>query len=94
MKKFLIIALTAGLLFPAATFAAQKTYQVTGKVVEMTDAVIIVDKDGEKFEMARDAKTAVTGDLKVGAKVTVQYSIKAVDVEVKTDKAPKTEKKK
>ncbi len=94
MKKFLLIALTAGLLLPAAAFAAQKTYQVTGKVVEVSDAVIIVDKDGEKFEMARDAKTTVTGDLKVGAKVTVQYAIKAVDVEVKADKAPKAEKKK
>jgi hypothetical protein len=33
--------------------------------------------------MAKDANTKVKGDLKVGAKVTVKYESRAVDIEVK-----------
>ncbi len=47
---------------------------------------------GEKFEMARGADTKVTGDLKKGAKVTVEYAISAKSVEVKADKAPAKKK--
>ena len=90
MKKFLAVAMIAGLTLPGAVFAAQKTYQVTGIVQEVTATTIVVDKAGEKFEMARTADTKVTGDLKVGAKVTVQYTITATSVDVKADKAAKT----
>jgi hypothetical protein len=44
---------------------------------------------GEKFEMARDTGTKVSGDLKKGAKVTVEYSITAKSIEVKAEKAAK-----
>jgi hypothetical protein len=37
----------------------------------------------ERFEIMRNADTKVTGDLKVGAKVTVQYTMTATAVEVK-----------
>jgi len=40
---------------------------------------------GEKFEMTRGADTKVSGDLKKGAKVTVEYTISAKSVEVKAD---------
>ena len=43
---FAVLALAA-----APALAAGKTYQVTGPVVSVTDAVIVVDKDGEKFEI-------------------------------------------
>ena len=35
--------------------------------------------------MAKDKDTKVTGDLKVGSKVTIQYQMKATAVEVKAD---------
>jgi hypothetical protein len=62
-------------------------YQVTGQVVEVTDSMIVVMKGKERFEMARDASTKVTGDIKVGSKITAKYKITATSVEVKADKA-------
>ena len=63
-----------------------KTYQVTGPVLEVKNDVIVVQKGKEKWEIARDKTTKVTGDLKVGAKVTIQYQMKATEIEVKADK--------
>jgi hypothetical protein len=69
----------------AASAVAADKYQVTGPVVEVTDKVIVIEKGAkkERFEIIRNADTKVTGDLKVGAKVTVQYTMTATAVEVK-----------
>jgi hypothetical protein len=82
MKKFAVLFVAVALIATVA-FAGGKTYQFTGKVLEVKDNVIVVDKNGEKFEMAKDATTKVKGDLKVGAKVTVKYESRATDIEVK-----------
>lgn len=81
MKKFLRVVLPVALflLTPAVAFA----YQVTGPVLEVTDTKIVVQKGKDKWEIARDASTKVTGDLKVGAKVTIEYKMTATTVEVK-----------
>jgi len=63
--------------------AGPKTYQVTGPVLAVTDDIITVQKGDDKWEIARDAKTKITGDLKVGAKVTIEYTMSATTVEVK-----------
>ena len=52
-----------------------------------------VQKGSEKWEIARNASTKVTGDLKVGAKVTIQYTMTATDIEVKSGTTTKTKKK-
>jgi len=80
--KRIALAVVALVLVASMAFAG-KTYQFTGKVIDVTDSTIVVDKNGEKFEMAKDANTKVKGDLKKGAKVTVKYESKAVDIEVK-----------
>jgi hypothetical protein len=83
MKKMLVI-LVLVLVFPAlATAAAVKTYQVTGPVLEVTDSTIVVQKGKDRWELARDKDTSVTGDLKVGNKVTIEYRMTATKVEVK-----------
>jgi len=64
-------------------------YQVTGPVLEVTDSKIVVQKGKEKWEIARTPDTKVTGDLKVGAKVTVEYTMTAKSVEAKADKGKK-----
>jgi cytochrome c1 len=64
-------------------------YQVTGPVLEVTDTKIVVQKGKEKWEIARTPETKVTGDLKVGAKVTVEYSMTAKSVEAKAEKGKK-----
>jgi len=82
MKKFAVVVVVL-LLVAAVAFAAGKTYQFTGKVLEVKDNVIVVDKKGEKFELKKDANTKIKGDIKVGAKVTVKYESLATDIEVK-----------
>ncbi len=81
MKRVLSIAVA--LVLVASMAFAGKTYQFTGKVLEVKDNTIVVDKNGEKFEMTKDANTKVKGDLKVGAKVTVKYESRAAEIEVK-----------
>lgn len=82
-----------GLLVASIAFAGPtKTYQVTGPVLEVKDDMVIVQKGKEKWEIAKDKDTKVTGDLKVGSKVTVMYTMKAATVDVKGE--AKAEKKK
>ena len=90
MNKNLLLTLTAALSLSAAAFAADATpdtYQVTGPITELTDTKIVVMKGKEKFEVARNADTKVTGELKVGAKVTIKYAMTAQTIEAKDDKA-------
>ena len=88
MNKNLLLTLTAALSLSASAFAASPdSYQVTGPIVEVTDAKIVVMKGKEKFEIARGADTKVTGELKVGVKVTIEYLMTAKTIEAKEDKA-------
>ncbi len=95
MKKVLILTCVVFFVAAAAFAAGPKTYQVTGPVLEVTADVIAVQKGKDRWEIARDAATKVTGDLKVGSKVTIEYTMKAATVEVKDAKKaePKEAKK-
>jgi hypothetical protein len=87
MKK-LVSVLLALAFFATAAFAAGPTqYQVTGPVLEVTNDLIVVQKDTEKWAIARTKDTKVTGELKVGSKVTVFYTMTAAKIDVK--EAPK-----
>jgi hypothetical protein len=88
-SKMLFSVVAAGsLAFSSLALAAgNKTDQVTGPVLEMNDTMIAVKKGTDRWEIARDASTKMTGDLKVGAKVTITYTMTATEVEVKADKA-------
>ena len=95
MKRLIFALVGAFFLFSSLALAAgPKNYQVTGPVLEMKDELIVVQKDKEKWEIARDKDTKVTGDLKVGSKVTIQYQMKATAVEVKADDKKKGDEKK
>jgi hypothetical protein len=87
--RFATLFLCAACLAAPAVADAPDKYQVTGQVVSVTDQLLVLEKDKERFEIARDAGTKVTGEITVGAKVTVKYRMTATSVEVK---APKTEK--
>ncbi len=84
----------AALLAAAPAVAATKTYQVTGPVLEVNDTMIAVQKGKDRWEIARDGSTKITGDLKVGAKVTIEYRMIATAVDVKPEKASSTKKSK
>ena len=85
LKNLFASTLAASLLLGASlgSAAEAKTYQVTGPVLEITPTVITVQKGDEKWQIARNKDTKVTGDLKVGAKVTIYYRMVGVEVEVK-----------
>ena len=101
-RKFMLKAKTQwfGLVCGAALFissavgnaADAKSYQVTGPVLELTPTVITVQKGNDKWEIQRNSNTKVTGDLKVGAKVTIYYTMVAAEVEVKGGKSGKAAK--
>jgi hypothetical protein len=89
-KRSSLVALLMASLAPYAVgLAAGKTYQATGPVLEFTDTTITIQKGKEKWEMARTPETKVTGELKVGSKITVSYTMNAVSAEVKPEKAAK-----
>src|SRR5437667_1849224 len=91
-KSALSLLAAASLALSSLAFAAgAKTYQVTGPVLEVTDSMIAVQKGKDRWEISRDASTKVSGDLKVGEKVTVTYSMSATDVQVKAGKGAKKE---
>ena len=94
MKKILIFACALMFVATVALAAGPKTYQVTGPVLEVTANTIVIQKGKDKWEIGRDAATKVTGDLKVGSKVTIEYTMKAVTVEVKEAKKAEPKKKK
>jgi hypothetical protein len=93
MKKTLLIVCAIVLVASFAFAAGPKTYQVTGPVLELKDDLIVVQKGSDKWEIARGKDTKVTGDLKVGSKVTIEYRMTAATVEVKDVKAKETKKK-
>ena len=81
------ISIAATVIAVAAQAADSNTYQVTGPILSMTPTTITVQKDNEKWEIAREQATPVKGgELKVGAKVTVKYRMTAISVEVKDAK--------
>jgi hypothetical protein len=91
MKRIAAVVVTV-LLLAVSAEAAVKTYQVTGPVLEIRADAIVVQKGSDRWEIAKDAATKVTGDLKVGAKVTIEYRMTAATVTVKAEPAPKKKK--
>lgn len=97
-SSFLVVAALATLAFTGSSIAGPKTsYQVTGPVLTLTDDTITVQKGTETWTVGRSAATKVSGgELKVGAKVTISYTMDAATVEVKgaaADKAADAPKK-
>jgi hypothetical protein len=87
MRTKSTVLVLALILVASLSFGAAKTYQVTGPVLEVTPTMIAVKKGADRWEIARDAGTKVTGDLKVGSKVTIEYRMAATAVEVKAETA-------
>jgi hypothetical protein len=86
MMKRSLVVMVIGVFLLVATFAfagAPKTYQVTGPVLELKDDMIVVQKGNDRWEIARGADTKVTGELKVGSKVTIEYRMNAATIAVK-----------
>ena len=97
MKTSFSLLAAVSLALSSVAFGAGKDYQVTGPVLEVTDSMIAVQKGSDRWELAKDSNTKTTGEVKVGDKVTVHYTMTAASIESKgTAKgaAKKQEKKK
>lgn len=93
MKAAFSLLTAASLAFSSVAFGGAKTYEVSGPVLEVNDSMIVVQKGKDRWELNRDANTKVTGDVKVGDKVHVTYTMSATEVEVKAGKGAKKEAK-
>ena len=80
LKRSIVVA--AAMLLGTAAYA----YQVTGPVLEVTDTKIVVEKDKEKWEVARDKETKGDKNIKKGDRVTIQYRMTATEIESKASK--------
>lgn len=83
MKHFMFVMGILLLSVSVALAAGPKSYQVTGPVLEVKDDVVVVQKGKDKWEIAKDKDTKITGDLKVGSKATIMYKMKADSVDIK-----------
>ncbi len=66
-----------------------KNHEVTGPALEVTPAAVTVQKGNDKWELARNSDAEIKGDFKVGARVTIHYTMSATEVGVKETKAKK-----
>ena len=88
MKNTVVSLVAAGAfaLSSVAFAGSPKTYQVTGPILEMNDNTIVIEKEkgkNERWEVARDASTKTNGEIKVGDKVTITYTMTATEIESK-----------
>jgi hypothetical protein len=80
--KSVAAAVMAVTMLAGASHAGMaKTYQVTGPVVSASDDMLVVQKGKDKWEIGRDASTKVSGEVKPGSKVTVEYRMTATSID-------------
>jgi hypothetical protein len=78
-----LLGILALALSTTAYAGSSKTYQVTGPILEMNDNMVAVQKGKDRWEIARDSSTKTTGEMKVGDKVTITYTMTATEIEAK-----------
>lgn len=83
LKRVLLATLALPLILGSSALADDHNYQVTGPILAVTDTSITVKKGKDPWTVSRDASTKVTGDLKVGSKVTISYHMVADTVTAK-----------
>lgn len=90
MMKLIAVAVCS---LSALAFAEMKTYQVTGPVVDVKADMIVIQKGKEKWEIATPVNAKIPTAPKVGDKVTIQYTMTAVTLDIKAGKVAKAERK-
>ncbi len=94
MNKVISGLTLSTVLIASSAFAATRSYQVTGPVLESNDKVIVIQKGNDRWELERTPGTKISGNLKTGEKVTISYSMVASDIEVKPAESTKATKHK
>jgi hypothetical protein len=81
LKTISIIMAFSLALSGAVRAAGAKTQEVTGTVLQTTPTKIVVQKGTERWEIDLDPQTKIRGELKVGAKVTITYTMSAAKID-------------
>jgi len=83
MKK-VVLLISIIFLMTAVAYAAQDGIRkATGELVKITAESVVIKRGKGEMVITRDPSTNVTGNLKVGEKVTVEYKMIATSVAVK-----------
>lgn len=61
--------------------------RITGQVADVRDDVVVIQKGKERWEVARHPGTRIKGELRKGARVTVDFRAVAATIEVRDDRA-------
>jgi hypothetical protein len=92
--KIICLLAALSLALSGSAFAlGGKTYEVTGTVLEVTPSMIAVQKGTERLEIGIDPTTKLSGEVKVGGKITITYAINAIKVEGSAASSAKEESK-
>jgi hypothetical protein len=86
MKRYILVALVAAAISAGVTLLASvpRTYQVTGSVLAVDNDTITLQIGSDRWQIAKDALTKTTGDVKAGTTVTVSYHMTADTITAKT----------
>lgn len=75
MKKlFVLLTLAIMLLTIGCNTISQKETKFTGAVEQLTQSEMLVSGEGQRILFKITPNTSITGDLRVGAMVTVIYN--------------------
>lgn len=74
MKRAFTLAAAISLVLSAVTLAADQKFKAEGSIQRLSSDMILVRTSAADFEIKRDAKTKVTGELRRGASATVIYT--------------------
>ncbi len=80
-SKIISMMMAFSLALSSAAFAGAKTHEVTGTVLETTPTKIVIQKGAERWEIDLDPQTKVGAEIKVGAKVTITYTMSAAKID-------------
>jgi hypothetical protein len=75
IKRALSLAAAICLVLTTVALAADtKTFRADGTIQRMSGTMVLVRTSAQDIEIARDAKTKITGELRRGAAATVFYT--------------------
>ena len=74
IKSALGLVAAISLVLITVALAADAKFRADGTIQRMSGTMVLVRTSAQDIEIARDAKTKITGELRRGAPVTVFYT--------------------
>jgi hypothetical protein len=81
-KVKVMAAFAALQLLVPTVFAQGAIYQITGRVMELSDTKIVIVSNHQRLVILRNDETRIVGPLRIGNVVTIDYKMTARIVQV------------